>query len=59
MPKPEVFSERKSSSMMTIGKRNFMGSTNQQGKKQVADFLRNVRAMVKNFAQLSQLRPKL
>jgi hypothetical protein len=24
MPKPEVFSERKSSSMMTMGKRNFM-----------------------------------
>jgi hypothetical protein len=24
MPKPEVFSERKSSSMMMIGKRNFM-----------------------------------
>ena len=25
MPSPEVFSERKSSSMMTMGKRNFMG----------------------------------
>jgi hypothetical protein len=24
MPSPEVFSERKSSSMMTMGKRNFM-----------------------------------
>jgi hypothetical protein len=24
MPRPEVFSERKSSSMMTMGKRNFM-----------------------------------
>jgi hypothetical protein len=24
MPKPEVFSERKSSSMMIMGKRNFM-----------------------------------
>src|SRR4051794_16213245 len=26
MPRPDVFSERKSSSMMTIGKRNFMES---------------------------------
>ena len=25
MPRPDVFSERKSSSMMTMGKRNFMG----------------------------------
>ena len=25
MPEPEMFSERKSSSMMTTGKRNFMG----------------------------------
>src|SRR5450830_2095978 len=27
MPRPDVFSERKSSSMMTIGKRNFMDSS--------------------------------
>jgi hypothetical protein len=28
MPMPDVFSERKSSSMMTIGKRNFIDSSN-------------------------------
>jgi hypothetical protein len=27
MPEPEMFSERKSSSMMTTGKRNFMGDS--------------------------------
>ena len=27
MPRPEVFSERKSSSMMTMGKRNFMAAS--------------------------------
>jgi len=36
-----------------------MDSTNQQGKKQVADFLRNVRAVGKNFQQLKQAGPKL
>jgi hypothetical protein len=36
-----------------------MDSTNQQGKKQVADFLRNVRVMGKNFQQLKQVKPKL
>jgi hypothetical protein len=32
MPKPEVFSERKSSSMMTMGKRNFMGTPARRAK---------------------------
>ncbi len=32
MPSPDVFSERKSSSMMTIGKRNFMARGSPSGR---------------------------
>ena len=47
MPSPDVFSERKSSSMMTIGKRNFIGVPVFGGHpRKGADYTRAAEAVV-------------